>query len=382
MKTQFKVIAAALLVFGAGAITTAYSTLGHKWAVQQVPYYINPGNKYMSDAAALSAIQAAASNWTAQSNANILLYYMGRTSGASISINGRSEVFFRDESAGSTYGETYVWWNGATGDLIETDTIFYTGYFTFVADEAACPGGAAVYLQDAATHELGHALGLAHSSVSTASMNAWMPGCTTSFRTLDPDDQAGIESLYPTGGVSNSAPSVSIASPTGGSAFTEGSAIGFSGAASDKEDGTLTTYIVWTSNISGQIGSGGSFSQSLPAGAHTITASVTDSRGLKSTKQVSVTVTSPVSAPSPSPSSPISLSARAYKVKGVKQVDLSWTGATSASVSVFRNGTAILTTDNDGRETDRLNTKGGGSYTYKLCESGTSTCSASINVSF
>jgi hypothetical protein len=51
-------------------------------------------------------------------------------------------------------------------------------------------------------------------------------------------------------------------------------------------------------------------------------------------------------------------------------------------VSVFRNGTLVLTTANDGRETDRLNTKGGGSYTYKLCESGTSNCSAPVNVAF
>jgi hypothetical protein len=206
-----------------------------------------------------------------------------------------------------------------------------------------------------------------------------MSSCATSFRTLDPDDLTGIESLYPAGGVSNSAPSVTITSPAGGSTFTEGSAISFSGTSSDKEDGTLTNYMAWTSSMNGQIGSGGSFTRSLSAGAHTITASVTDSRGLKSTKQISLTVTSPTTAPSPSA---ITLSARAYKVKGVKQVDLSWAGATTTSVRVFRNGTLILTTANDGRETDRLNTKGGGSYTYKLCESGTSNCSASINVAF
>jgi hypothetical protein len=377
VKTQFRIIAAVFLLFGAGAIATAYSTLGHKWTVQQVPYYINPANKYMSDTAALSAIQAAASNWSAQSSANILLYYMGRTSGASISINGRNEVFFRDVSESGLYGQTYVWWDGS-GVLIETDTVFYTGSFTFLPDGAACPGSA-FYLQDTATHELGHALGMGHSTVSTASMYPAMSSCTTSFRTLDPDDLAGIESLYPAGGVSNSAPSVTITAPVAGSTFTEGSAISFSGAASDKEDGTLTNYLVWTSSISGQIGSGGSFTRSLPAGAHTITASVTDSRGLKSTKQISLTVTSATVAPSPSA---ITLSARAYKVKGVKQVDLSWAGATTTNVSVFRNGTLVLTTANDGWETDRLNTKGGGSYTYKLCESGTSNCSASINVAF
>ena len=69
-------------------------------------------------------------------------------------------------------------------------------------------------------------------------------------------------------------------------------------------------------------------------------------------------------------------------MKGVKQVDLTWAGATTSNVTVFRNGAALLTTLNDGRETDRLNTKGGGSYSYKVCESGTSNCSSVINVAF
>ena len=292
MKTYFRIFAAATLLVGAAVMTTtAYSTLGPKWAIQQVPYYVNPANKYMSETAALSAIQAAASNWTAQSSANIVLNYAGRTSGSSVSANGRNEVFFRDETS-SMYGQTFVW---GSGSIIEADTVFYTGGYTLLADGVACSSGA-LYLQDAATHELGHFLGLGHSSVSSSSMNPWMSACTTSFRSLDPDDLAGIESLYPAGGVTNSAPGVTITSPGSGATAVEGSALGFSGSASDKEDGSLTTYIVWTSSISGQIGTGGSFTRSLPAGSHTITASVTDSRGLKSSKQVSVNVTSPTAA--------------------------------------------------------------------------------------
>lgn len=78
----------------------------------------------------------------------------------------------------------------------------------------------------------------------------------------------------------------------------------------------------------------------------------------------------------------INLSASGYKVKGVQNADLTWSGATSTSVDIFRSGAKITTTANDGFHTDNIGKKGGGSYTYKVCEAGTSTCSNEVTVSF
>lgn len=51
--------------------------------------------------------------------------------------------------------------------------------------------------QDAITHGLGHALGLGHSSVSAAIMNAAPPAnCASGPRSLDADDVAGITTIY------------------------------------------------------------------------------------------------------------------------------------------------------------------------------------------
>ncbi|MDQ3611143.1 MAG: S8 family peptidase, partial [Actinomycetota bacterium] len=77
-----------------------------------------------------------------------------------------------------------------------------------------------------------------------------------------------------------------------------------------------------------------------------------------------------------------SLGATGYKVKGVQKADLSWSGATSDNVDVYRNGTKITTTANDGAYTDNINNKGGATYTYKLCGSGTTTCSNEATVTF
>ena len=63
-------------------------------------------------------------------------------------------------------------------------------------------------------------------------------------------------------------------------------------------------------------------------------------------------------------------------------MDLSWDGAAGVNVDVVRDGTTIITTANDGAYTDNIGSKGGGSYTYQVCEAGTSACSPQQSVIF
>lgn len=71
--------------------------------------------------------------------------------------------------------------------------------------------------------------------------------------------------------------------------------------------------------------------------------------------------------------SAISLSVNGYKVKGKKTVDLTWSGAQSGTVDVYREGAFLLNTANDSAYTDSTNMKGGGSLTYEVCEQGSTT---------
>ncbi|MDX1628405.1 MAG: S8 family serine peptidase [Fulvivirga sp.] len=80
--------------------------------------------------------------------------------------------------------------------------------------------------------------------------------------------------------------------------------------------------------------------------------------------------------------SDISLSANGYKVRGRHNVDLSWSGATTTNVDIYRDGVLIATTANDGAYTDSTNNRGGASYTYEVCEAGSTTCSNSVTVVF
>jgi subtilisin family serine protease len=79
----------------------------------------------------------------------------------------------------------------------------------------------------------------------------------------------------------------------------------------------------------------------------------------------------------------LTLTASGYKSKGSQFVDLTWSGADpeNGNVDVYQNGSPFQTA-NDGALTIDLNAKGGGTYTFEVCEAGTSTCSETATVVF
>lgn len=157
------------------------------------------------------------------------------------------------------------------------------GYRTMSGTSMACP------------HVSGSAALAVASGLSGAALRAWL------VETADDLGPAGRDVEYGYGMVDadeaareglNTAPSVSVVSPADGASFDSGASIGFSGSASDLEDGNLSANLVWTSDVDGQIGTGGSFSAVLSDGTHEITASVTDSGGLTGSASITVTVAS------------------------------------------------------------------------------------------
>jgi hypothetical protein len=78
----------------------------------------------------------------------------------------------------------------------------------------------------------------------------------------------------------------------------------------------------------------------------------------------------------------LSLSVRGYKVKGLQHVDLTWSGATTSTVDVYRNNARVTTTSNDGAHTDNIGKKGNGTYVYRVCNAGTTACSNNATVVF
>jgi hypothetical protein len=95
-----------------------------------------------------------------------------------------------------------------------------------------------------------------------------------------------------TGAVVNQPPTAQITSPTANALIAQGTSISFAGSGHDPEDGTLSgASLVWTDNVSGQIGTGTSFSlATLAGGPHTITLTATDSKGAHGTATVNITI--------------------------------------------------------------------------------------------
>jgi hypothetical protein len=83
---------------------------------------------------------------------------------------------------------------------------------------------------------------------------------------------------------------------------------------------------------------------------------------------------------SPTPPAQISLTAIGARFKSERFAELKWAGATTASVDVYRNGSQIATTVNDGVHTDVVSRMK--SANYRVCESGRTACSPEVSVKF
>jgi PKD repeat protein len=109
------------------------------------------------------------------------------------------------------------------------------------------------------------------------------------------------------------------------------------------------------------------------AGSYTVALTVTDDLGASGTTTRTVSVTAPATG--------ITLTARGSKVRGSARVNLTWTGATGATVDLYRNGTKVAAPSNTGAYTDVL-AKVTGTLIYKVCNAGTSPCSPNASVTF
>lgn len=252
-----------------------------------------------------------------------------------------------------------------------------TPYANFVADSTKYWYPLKVLSDAGGTSEVNYAGSLIDQQLVTNVMRAdYVPGSGEVFRADQFVANYGTTTTdhYPTitrfnvtsgGGTTNAPPTASFTNSCTNLSctFTDGST---------DSDGSVSAW-------SWSFGDGSTSSAQNPAhtysaaGTYTVTLTVTDNLGATGTSSSSVSVTAPASG--------ITLSTRGYKVKGSARVDLTWSGATGTAVDVYRNNVVVATPSNTGAYTDVLG-KVSGTFTYKVCLTGTTTCSANSSVTF
>ena len=173
------------------------------------------------------------------------------------------------------------------------------------------------------------------------------------------------------GGTANTPPSASFSADCTdlSCSFTDGSS---------DSDGSVTSWNWSFGDGSSATDQNAAYSYSA-AGTYTVNLTVTDNDGASTSTSQTVTVTDGGG----NTGGGVTLSAvSAYKVKGKKRWDYSWSGASTSNVDIYRDGSRVATTANDGAYTLTSNLKGGGSHTHQVCEAGTSTCSSVVNSQF
>lgn len=110
------------------------------------------------------------------------------------------------DQAAATIALTTTTFDKNTGRIYDSDIEFNAAKFLFTTvDSPPCVAPnfsqqcVATDVQNTATHELGHVLGLDHTAAIGSTMNTSAPAGETSKRQIDPGSRTGICGIYPAG---------------------------------------------------------------------------------------------------------------------------------------------------------------------------------------
>jgi matrixin/putative Ig domain-containing protein len=186
---------------------------------QSVVFYVNPANAPSS--AIVDDMLAALNTWSTSAGSSIQLRYGGETSGYGVQrADGQNTISFNNGDgyfAPSTGCDGLLAVSGIVrystsqtrtingrnfGKAVEANVSFNPYLFCWFANRCQ--------IQEVATHELGHAIGLGHSGTSSAVMNAYAH-FDNRCASLTDDDTAGAVAVYP-GSVSRGSLSIATRS--------------------------------------------------------------------------------------------------------------------------------------------------------------------------
>lgn len=168
-----------------------------KWTVLPVNYEINPTNlQGFEESFITSAIFNSAETWDAATSKELMndVYTIDYTAAYGIQ-NYENALVFGDYPEAGVIAVTTVWYNPAKKAIVEFDVMFDTDWIW----GDATVDTTVMDLQNIATHELGHGLGLDDvydDACSAVTMYGYSDYGETQKRTLEQPDITGLQKLY------------------------------------------------------------------------------------------------------------------------------------------------------------------------------------------
>ncbi|HJX05908.1 MAG TPA: matrixin family metalloprotease [Candidatus Nanoarchaeia archaeon] len=175
-----------------------YKLMGVKWPSSSLPvsYKIDPSGSDLLTSDVTKAISISADTWDAATNGETFddVYETGNVEfGVADEVNA---IAFVPYSNSGVIAVTYVWYTRGTKQIVEFDMLFNTGSNWEWGDAVSNP--ALMDLQNIATHELGHTVGLSdlYNRCLEETMYGYSSEGETSKRSLNPGDIAGLKAIF------------------------------------------------------------------------------------------------------------------------------------------------------------------------------------------
>ncbi len=168
-----------------------------KWVGLPVSYVINPTNSQgLSESFISSAVSTASETWDLATSKELMNNVYTIDPNANYGVQDyKNSISFGNYGQTGVIAVTSIWRNTMTKAIVEFDMMFDIDYMW--GDAIANP--ALMDLQNIATHELGHAVGLDdiyQSSCSTVTMYGYSSNGDVGKRALELPDITGLIELY------------------------------------------------------------------------------------------------------------------------------------------------------------------------------------------